>query len=671
MSIVVKQKGGFAYCMDTPMLNRPNTLRGKLLSAQQHVFRYGAIFVGIIVVFLVIYDSLANNWAINDFLGNGYQFITPVADASNVNDLMDQYSFAHGYGISDLAKITKKMTNYTIVNLVMDTNPYIYVLEAGTYSITSEMNLCPIFQKSYPVDITKTRQQLGVVVDAISFLRGEAFSHAFTEDATTNLANSSMGSAQLESLGYKPTRIVADLRLTQSFVLKNTTATQQLVVGYYRIYSKSYCTGCIPIAEFGHGSCNFTMQYNDTEKMLKISLSNYINGSRHDFGLMFQQTAFSAASHYLKFIAILFALGGFLASRRTVQWQDVDLRSTETFVQRVIKTMMPQYYPHMSYAIRFDMFCYNSDIFVLLFTAGVILDIGAAIKFTREVQVFLAACPNGLMSLQLFALSTRLLWVNCALLKIIKYFWSTLSTAGYSGESHIMGFFNFTSVTSLYMSGILLFYIPAFIEYNNSVRQDLKSNVEPLDGTAVNFYESFYVRGSGAIIGGLVLNLLLVVALDQLINRAYWSLMAKNSLARQAMYNSTSILMDFINEIDTEVFKNRNGIIYCKARRLCTLQWFFMSHLTTFGLPEKDLRTKKIHNQATNHTRQNTNQSNAATGISTQQRDSASDIVDKDGNFMVAQDGGHHVHLLDSDIRDVTNLIINIKILKNTSVAIN
>ncbi|EQC27332.1 hypothetical protein SDRG_14856 [Saprolegnia diclina VS20] len=215
-----------------------------------------------------------------------------------------------------------------------------------------------------------------------------------------------------------------------------------------------------------------------------------------------------------------------------------------------MKTVLPEYYPHVSHALRFDMFCYNSDIFVLLFASSVVLDIPSAIKFTREVQVYLAECSNSAMSIQLFALSTRLLWINCGFLKLLKYVVNMVSTATYSGESRIMGLLNFTSVTSLYLSAILLFYVPPFIEYNNSVRQDLKNSLQDLDDTAVDYYDSFYIRGFTTIAGGLILNVLLVVGLDQLVNRSYWKLMTTNSLARQAMFNSTSILMDYITDID-------------------------------------------------------------------------------------------------------------------------
>ncbi|OQR94156.1 hypothetical protein ACHHYP_01665 [Achlya hypogyna] len=663
-SVIVKSKNA-RYSLDEGVARQTTLKHMRFWILQQRIRDVAAVAVGLCVVVLVAFDSIANNWAINDFIGNGYHFVTPIADITHASELLTQYSFARGASLTDLSRITSRMNNYSITNLVDTNNPHIYILSAGTYAVNSGINYCSIFKQTYPVDLAKGPPSLGIAAEGISFLRGNAFSHAFTNDVTENLANSSMGHVMLKSLGYTPTRVQVDLRLTHKVFIANTSVPQMLDVDYYRIYTKAYCTGCNPIAELGHSTCRFNMTYNDSTKLLKVTASTYIDGSPYALGLMFPQTGFSSASHYLKFFAVLFAVGGYLASRRTVQWQDVDVHVTETFLQRILKTVLPQYYPHMSHALRFDMFCYNSDIFVMLFSTGVVLDISSAIMFTREVQVFVAVTPNAILSLQLFALSTRLLWLNCAFLKLLKLLLSIVSTATYCGESHVMGFLNLTSVTSLYLSAVLLFYVPAFIEYNNLVRQDLKNTVEPLDGNEVNFYDSFYVRGSGAIVGGLALNVLLVVAVDQIVNRAYWKAMARNSLARQAMYNSTSIVMDYITDIDHGLFLRGDAVINCKARRLCTLQWFFMSHLNTFGLTEKELRAKRP--QPVGNTN-NTNSRAQASGLLTQIETA------RDGNaerFTVVQDSGRHVHLLDAELHDVKNLMINIKILKNTAVAIH
>ncbi|KDO16321.1 hypothetical protein SPRG_18146 [Saprolegnia parasitica CBS 223.65] len=307
--------------------------------------------------------------------------------------------------------------------------------------------------------------------------------------------------------------------------------------------------------------------------------------------------------------------------------------------------------------------------FVLFFTTSVLLDINHAIIFTREVQVFNQVCFKWSMGFQLFALSTRLLWLNCAFLKALKVLWHLVSTATYCGQSTVMGFFNLRSVTSLYLSAILLFYIPPFIEYNNSVRADIKNVDEPLDGIALDFLQSFYVRGSGAIAAGLVSNILMVALLDHTCNMAFWRRLGQNSLARQAIYNSTSILMDDIVGIDPGAIDAASPVIHCKARRLCTLQWFFLSHLSLFGLPEKELKKKAhanhqhAHHPPASDTTVGMSQLPSAHGDGTESSSSGR----SDQLYLVAQGSDHHFHLLDSDYKDVKSLMFNIKILKNTS----
>ncbi|EQC24683.1 hypothetical protein SDRG_17424, partial [Saprolegnia diclina VS20] len=259
MSVVVKPRGA-SYSADLAQ-SKPDPY-AHLWARARKVQEYLAIAVGLCVVGLVCIDSVANNWAINDYIGNGYQFLTPIADTSSANDLLSQYSFASGASLNDLSKVAKRMNNYTITNLVQPNNPNIYVLSAGTYAVNAGMNLCAIFQRTYAADLSVAKPSFGVAVDAISFLRGNAFTHVFTDDTTVNLANASMGHKQLEDIGYSPTRIQIDLRLSEQVPLLNVSSPQSLMVGYYRIYSKAYCTGCLPIAELGHGVCNMTMVYN-------------------------------------------------------------------------------------------------------------------------------------------------------------------------------------------------------------------------------------------------------------------------------------------------------------------------------------------------------------------------------------------------------------------------
>ncbi|EQC29037.1 hypothetical protein SDRG_13193 [Saprolegnia diclina VS20] len=141
------------------------------------------------------------------------------------------------------------------------------------------------------------------------------------------------------------------------------------------------------------------------------------------------------------------------------------------------------------------------------------------------------------------------------------------------------------------------------------------------------------------------------------------------------MYNSTSILMDYITEIDPPMLQRSMAIMRCKARRLCTLQWFFMSHLTTFGLPEKELRHKKqiapVHNPTNTTTLLSPSHTADDHGQSASDRFASSiEKPNSEDRHLVVQDKGHHIHLLDADLNDVKTLMFNIKILKNTDVSI-
>ncbi|RHY24480.1 hypothetical protein DYB32_008833 [Aphanomyces invadans] len=604
--------------------------------------------VGCVVCLLVGFDSFVNNWSINDFCGNGLQFRTPLARSKSIYDVAAAYNFAHGMNISKLSNIGHWMTDYAIQKLV-EIDPSVYVISGGTYEITGPaMNLCSSFSGTYTVADVAEPVNLGTATDGITYLRGNSLTHFITEDLTKNLPDPASTSSDLEALGFVAARIQADVKLTTAFRVHNTSTPQSSLVKFYRLYTKSYCTGCPPIAELGRGKCNFTMEFDPHSNLLNVT-SDFVLHSSHDVGLMFSRDIYSAISVVLKALALLLVIGGYLASRKTVQWAEVTPDKVETVWTKIVQIFAPRYFPHLSHAIRFDIFCYNSDHFVVLYALSIILDTKHAVVFTREVSVFNRHSNHIGMTLQLFALSTRVLWLNIAFLKLCKVAMNLVAPATYSGQSRVMPFFNFSNVTMMYLTTILLFFIPDYIEYNNQSRWDIHHRFEVLDGQFVDFFEGFYIRVVLAILVGLVLNVFMVLTVDHLLlSGLVWRPLKANSLSRQAIFNSTCVLCDLVDDVD---FVKDDAIVTCHARRLSTLQWYFMHHMLCFGLPEKDLAKRK----------QNLHTTTATDSIA---------LESKEVKHIVGQDSTGHIHLFDDTLADVKSLPFNIKILRNTPIVI-
>ncbi|KAF0690032.1 Aste57867_18541 [Aphanomyces stellatus] len=587
------------------------------------------------VVVLVVLDTVGNNWAINDFIGNAQQFKTPVAKAASVLDLTPTYAFADGYNLSSLSNIGYWMTDSTIQNLVGDSST-VYILAGGTYQITGPaMNMCGAFAGSYAVNVSQP-VKLGVAVDAMTYIRGTSLSHGFTDDLTTNLPNASSKVADAVAQGFAATRVQVDMKLTTAIAVANTSASQNVIVTWFRIYAKAYCTGCTPIAELGRGVCNLTMTYTDSSQTLQVTHSTYVLGSDHLFGLMISRDIYGTLSLLLRFLAIFIAAAGFLAGRKTVQWREASLNKVESMWDKVVDTIAPKYFPHMSHAIRFDLFCYNSDYFVLLIVVSTILDMNRALTYIREVNVFNENSPHFDVTLQLFALSSRFLWLNVGFVKATKLVAHLVYPATYSGESRLMPWLNLSSVTTMYLSGIMLFYIPQYIEYNNQCRWDVRNHNELLDPYFVNFFDSFYFRVATSVGIGLILNVMVFLALDHVALSPFWYALSKNSLSRQAIYNSTAVIVEFVDDVNEDA--DGNYIMHVKARRLSTLQWFFMSHTTN------SVTTTKGEVSST---------------------DKSANVV-----FMVGQADNGHLHLFDDNLADVKSLPFNIKVLRDTAVTI-
>ncbi|KAH9190915.1 hypothetical protein AeNC1_007122 [Aphanomyces euteiches] len=227
-----------------------------------------------------------------------------------------------------------------------------------------------------------------------------------------------------------------------------------------------------------------------------------------------------------------------------------------------------------------------------------------------------------------------------------------------------MGLFNFSNVPWIYMTVFALFERTDYIEYGNSVRVDVTSVTQDLDSVYVEFESSWYMRGLSSLIFLMVGNLLGVLAVDHFVNRRWWRLMSRNSLGRQHMFNSTSILSDMGLEYEDRSF---NSITSIKARMLCSFQWFFTSHLICFGLPEEPSLIRKVTSarlagaKGTSPSVINVAASKAvADGPKT---DNATDVE----THMVVQDEDGHVYLFDSEKREVKALGVEVKILRDAN----
>ncbi|EQC38710.1 hypothetical protein SDRG_03675 [Saprolegnia diclina VS20] len=684
----------------------------------RQAYAFALAATGVLAIAILVADAVVNNWALNNYLGGAYFLATPVASAQFLPQLSRQYSFARGLTVGTLSNVGFWMANTTVHKISTKADD-IYLVASGVYPLTPDTVLCPIFQQTYSFrwTPTTTSARLALASGAITYYRGNAITNAFSDGKTANLANSTMRSDQIAALGYVPGRNYVDMRFTRDIAILNTTLPQTQLVNYFRIFPRTFCTLCDPVADLGYSVCNMTFLYNDSAKSITVKASSYVDGSTYTLGLMLRSNFGSIASVYVKLVGIFFGVGGYLASRRTVQWLD----AAEGFISRVLRTVAPKYYPQASHALRFDMFCFNSDIFVFSYALSVLLDIQNCFVFIRSVNLYNNLSPTPLYSLQLFCCSMRFLWVNCAVLKICKKCLNLLGTVSFNGQSALMGALNWSSVLSLYLSAILLAYVPPFMDYNNSVSTDLRNSFEKIDGIRVDFFNSFYMRVAGSVVLGMLLNLAVVTLWDHVWNCAHWTLLKQHSLsrqaieaiyvisagtfpltpatplcpifektylgatnpmnirlalasdahslARQAIYNSSSIVCDYLDGIEVEAEGKAGGaLLLCRARRLSTLQWFFMSHLTCFGLPEKELRQKKqtiiaVKSKATTRS--------LTSDKAPPARDPSVGNDDlRETSYMVVQDGDANIHLIDGVLSDVTSLVYNIKILKNTSVTI-
>ncbi|RHY21395.1 hypothetical protein DYB32_009823, partial [Aphanomyces invadans] len=246
-----------------------------------------------------------------------------------------------------------------------------------------------------------------------------------------------------------------------------------------------------------------------------------------------------------------------------------------------------------SHTFTFSNFCLNSDYFVVAYVVAVVLDEKNSMVYSRIMYEWNGEGQNPWMQVQIMAIQFRWLWINCLLVKAAKVFVNFVSMARYTGSNAVVGFLNFSSVTYIYLGTIFLMQRTPYIEYGNTDRAALESTAANLDGIRIDVFDSWYIRSFPSMMVVMVVNLMGMLALDRVLNRHKWRRLARNSLGRQAMFNSSSILCEMCYAFH-EVAGYENQAVIIQTRALCTVQWFLMCHTLCFGLPESPMRVRAM-----------------------------------------------------------------------------
>ncbi|KAF0685252.1 Aste57867_22814 [Aphanomyces stellatus] len=243
--------------------------------------------------------------------------------------------------------------------------------------------------------------------------------------------------------------------------------------------------------------------------------------------------------------------------------------------------------------------CLNSDVYVVLFVIAVLADETSAMIYSRVLNSWYRYSDSDFwIELRLMAMCARWLWLNCFILKGLKWGCHFMSKALYTGDNKLVGWCTFSSVSYIYLGLVLLYFRNDFIEYGNADHVILSSTTQNIDAIYVRLMHSWFIRALPSLTCAIFANLVALLTLDHILHRRWWAALAQNSLGRQLAFNSTSILADVVGVWGTR--ENYNGIVMTmKSRALCTFRWFLATHLIRFGLAEhprvvRDMATSRL-----------------------------------------------------------------------------
>ncbi|CAK4548624.1 unnamed protein product [Aphanomyces euteiches] len=615
---------------------------------------------GAFAAFLVVVDVVYNNWELINYLGNAQYLLTPLLNHPSLVDVAASYAFPKEASPALLSEAGRFQLNDTIT-AAFGRNPDYYFLTAGGDLIQdASYDICGALAKSYPnVSATAATVNLGVVTNSLFYVRSTTLSNFFGMTAT-DVAPPKSNDATLTALGYAPARLDTDMKLTTPLAIPPSGTNMTANVTMYRFFPKSFCTGCSSSSAATNAA----------------SSTPYI-GDTHLLGVILERSSASKASLYVRWICVFLAMMGYKASQKTIRWTDANVQTP--WYKRLLYIFSPPLYRYSSDTYSLPDFFLNSDVVVFGYTVAILLDEKQSMVFTRQLAKWVQA-NDGWAQIQLFAIQFRWLWLNCAVLKCIKWFINFMSLTRQTGKNPFVGMCNFSSVIYVYLGAVFLVTRTSFIHYGNSDSVSMSATTDCIDTVRLDLFQSQYIRAFPSLILVMIVNLMAVLALDHVLHFRWWRRLKKNLLGRQAMYNLTSIFTDPPRR-------------FLRARR-----WFLTYHTTSFGLVEETRQVRamvtKVCNMKTDRTATggaaivpvrrglsgqsllNNPMATLPSDMSGQTDVSTKDADDKDAPandmlkemFLLVQDSDGNIRLYDSRKCEIQALSLEMKILRNSKI---
>ncbi|CAK4077637.1 unnamed protein product [Aphanomyces euteiches] len=665
----------------------------KLEPLGRRLFDMTTVAVGLFAAFLVVIDVWYNNWELINYMGNAQYLLTPLLNHPSLNDVAASYAFPKEASPALMSEAGRFQLNESI-SIAYTRDPVYYFLTAGGHLIQdASYDICGAIAKSYPnVNASLGTVSLGVVANTMFYVRGTTLSNFFGTTSTAVVPPKANDST-LTAYGYAPARLDSDMKLTTPLVIPPNGVNITTNVTMYRFFPKSYCTGCKSIVELGRDKCAVVYTYNTTTRTLKVFSSKAYLGDYHLLGVILGRSKESMGSLWVRAFCVLMAIMGYQASQKTIRWTEPSVK--RSWYKRILHTLIPPLYRYSSYAFSLSNFCLNSDVVVFGYAVAMLLDEKQSMVFTRQLAKWVQA-NDGWAQIQLFAIQFRWLWLNCAVLKFIKWLINFMSLTRQTGKNPFVGMCNFSSVIYVYLGAVFLVTRTSFIHYGNSDSVSMSSTTDCIDTVRLDLLQSQYIRAFPSLILVVIVNLMAVLALDHAIHFRWWRRMAKNSLGRQAMFNTTSILTDMHFRFhDMDGYKGQAIAIH--ARSLTTIQWFLSCHTVCFGLSEESRNVRAMVSKVIG---QNNNDRTGATTImvrssglsgrglkyeplqnqspdskdhnsgggnvmDTLGEDEAINMESSNDLFILAQDTDGNIHLYDARKTEIQAMSLEVKILSD------
>ena len=443
-----------------------------------------------------------------------------------------------------------------------------------------------------------------IVREKISLINGGSQEASAVAATWSDAGGSLEYTAALQALGYRGSRRALDIRLTDP-VDFNGTGIYEFHLRSLRLYAKSFCDGCKPMAELGQMFCtlkvNATLEAN-SKYTLQDTSAKRREGSTHVLGIAFPASNLGAVEIPLRLVIFFYVVHmlfniltrssrsneeRFFTHKREGASAAV-LMSKEVQRESFKEFLFPQQNMCFSKPFSLSFIMYNSNIIVLLNSILTVLTLVNSLAIQREVLWWAKYDMTFRSAITRIVINSKMVWIYLGMIKIVKYFFMKLNLPSITRKM-VYNSATFVVFMLIYMIFLTAAQLDFTLDPWFSDRVDFTNDPETASAIQVFVANGFYFqRMPGILLHSFIVSVVAMVLLaitETVINKIRRQNLEQNSLYVAFASSHTAVVYD-TDMMALKPYKGGAGI-ELPIGSVMNLKWYLKTHTTALVTTKK------------------------------------------------------------------------------------